>query len=405
MRRLLSVGVLTFLLLLFTHSSFGQSDPFDVTTISQTTAEYKVVAIDRAWVNVRTGPGTNHSILDCLPHGSEGKKIREKEGWYEIKFSDELTGFVRKDLVADITPAQVQPPAPPANLAAQNREQFERWNRHLGECLLDYSKFSWFWRLGRARRAFARGNYQTAYNLASRARGNPIEAAYMQAMALNEMGQPERAAEILSALEQTLEDKIIVNKLKKISQPYKDEPIVFKFGGFDDIDTYREKKAQGNRVGLNSSEYYERFVDINTWQWRSDSAYREFQSIGGIDCSGFVQLIQQEAYKQTDVSFPIRGRTSTSGLWSGKYADEINPGFAPPPPPDIRPGDMILLQYEHNRFGHSMIYKGLDAQGNIRVLQMGQTPEVTTLSPDRYQYYKGTYRMKGMDEVRNVITA
>ncbi len=71
----------------------------------------------------------------------------------------------------------------------------------------------------------------------------------------------------------------------------------------------------------------------------------------------------------------------------------------------IRPGDMILLDYGHNRYGHSMIYKGKDSAGNLIVIQMGDTAQETILPAAKYQYYKGTYRMKGMDKVRENLTA
>ncbi|MDD3148743.1 MAG: hypothetical protein PHD82_15720, partial [Candidatus Riflebacteria bacterium] len=118
------------------------------------------------------------------------------------------------------------------------------------------------------------------------------------------------------------------------------------------------------------------------------------------------QMVQKEAYAKAGVKYPITsGRTSTSGLWSQQYTDSINPGVKPPPPPDIRPGDMILLDYGHNRYGHSMIYKGTDSQGNILVMQMGDTAEISVLSPHKYEFYKGTYRMNGMDKVRKAMTA
>jgi hypothetical protein len=66
---------------------------------------------------------------------------------------------------------------------------------------------------------------------------------------------------------------------------------------------------------------------------------------------------------------------------------------------------MILLDYGHNRYGHSMIFRGVDAQGNILVTQMGDTAEQAILSPEKFEFYKGTYRMKGMDQVRQRLLA
>lgn len=383
---------------------------FGVTTADARVAAVETCEIDRAWVNVRKGPGTNNAVLDTLPRGSSGKKLEEKSGWSKIDFGNGLIGWVRNDLVkttktiSENSQVQEQPTA--SSLAASNAKEFARWERHLGGDLLDYDRFPWYWRLNRANKAFKKGNYEKAYKLACKASGNAAEATFMQAKCLDRMGRHAEAARLLQKLEKPFEDLVFSRKIQTIADPYIKEPIVFKFGGFDDIDTYREKKSDGNRLGLNSGEYYEKYVDIKTWKWRSNAAYKEFEKIGGIDCSGFVQIIQKEAYQQAGVKYPItNGRTSTSGLWSEKYTKEINPGVKPPPPPDIRPGDMILLDYGHNRYGHSMIYKGRDAQGNILVMQMGDTAEINILPANKYEFYKGTYRMNGMDQVRKAMTA
>jgi hypothetical protein len=394
----------------------GQSNPFDesnqVTNPQAVESPFSVESttnvaefeIDGSWVNIRTGPGTNNSVIKTLPRGTKGKKLEERDGWSKIDFGDGLVGWVYNKLLAKVESAQAPQIQTADNTWLDN--QFERWDRHLGEDLLDYSKFPWWWRLSRAERAFKKGNYKSAYELARKASGNTLESAYMQAKCLAKMGKTEKAEKIMQILEKYFEDIVVTKKLENISKPYIDEPIVFKFGGFDDIDTYKNKKQDGNRLGLNSDEYYEKFVNIKTWKWRSKDAYNEFQKIGGIDCSGFVQRIQKEAFEKAGVKYPITtGRTSTRGLWSQKYTDEVNPGVKPPPPPDIRPGDMILLDYGHNRYGHSMIYKGRDSQGNIIVIQMGDTAQEAILPAHKYQYYKGTYRMKGMDQVRKSLTA
>jgi len=395
-------------LVLSTGSLMAQGDLFAVNTAAAVVG----LEISKDWVNVRTGPGTDNAILKTLPRGTAGVKLEEKNGWYKIDFGKGLVGWVRGDLVAQTTPT----PAPvvtttPAtsentSVAAANAKQFARWDRHLGRDLLNYDKFPWYWRLNRASNAYKKGNYEKAYELACKASGNAIEAAYMQAKCLDKMGRHADAARLLKMLEKNFEDIVFSRKIQALADPYIKEPIVFKFGGFDDIDAYRKKKATGNRLGLESAEYYEKYVDINTWKWKSTAAYKDFEKIGGIDCSGFVQMIQKDAYKQAGVQYPIgSGRTSTSGLWSEKHTKSINPGVKPPPPPDIRPGDMILLDYGHNRYGHSMIYKGRDAQGNILVMQMGDTAEVNILPAHKYEFYKGTYRMNGMDQVRKAMTA
>lgn len=375
-------------------------DPFAVGE-SSNAAQFE---INGSWVNVRSGPGTDNAVLKTLPRGTTGKKLEERNGWSRIDFGNGLTGWVSNKYLAASSSQPPQETQTPVR-SDYATTQIERWERHLGNDLLDFSRFPWYWRLNRAEKAFKKGNYESALSLARAASGNPIEAAFMQAKCLNKLGKGKEAEKILKVLEKHLEDIVVQRKLDQLAAPYINEPIVFKFGGFDDIKTYRDKKAAGNPIGLESSEYYEKYVDINTWKWRSNTAYKEFEKIAGIDCSGFVQQLQKEAYAKAGVKYPISGRTSTSGLWSQKYTDSINPGVKPPPPPDIRPGDMILLDYGHNRYGHSMIYKGKDSAGNLIVIQMGDTAQETILPAAKYQYYKGTYRMKGMDKVRENLTA
>jgi hypothetical protein len=363
-----------------------------------------VVAIDRAWVNVRSGPGVDFKILNTLARGSKGTVIQEKNGWYLVQFVNGTKGWVRGDLTTGA--GSVVPPVPSTeNAKAYLEKEFERWDRHLGASLLDFSRFPWYWKLGRARRAFDRGDWKAAYELAAADTSNPIPARYLMAKALYQLGQHDEARRILKTIEKPMQDMAFLQVIDKISRPYIDEPVVFKFGGFDTLDQYRDKKDKDQRLGLESSEYYDRFVDINTWKWKSNSAYQEFQKIGGLDCSGYVQRLQMEAFAKAGVKFPIAGRTSVSGFVKSEYSTPINPGYKPPPPPDIRPGDMILLDYGHNRYGHSMIYRGKDAAGNIRVTMMGNTAVEGILAPEKIPFYKGTYRMNGMDKVREALTA
>lgn len=386
----------------------SSDSPFAVGTSDNTAAEITEMEINGSMVNVRRGPGTNNAVLKTLPRGSKGRMLRERDGWFEIDFGNGLTGWVKGTLLNRVTSGGAQTPSQPANsrVATENARQIARWERHLGRDLLDFTRFPWYWRLNRAQKAFEKGNFREALELAQNSSGNPLEQAFMMAKCYDKLGENDKAERLLKLLEPRFEDIVFTRKLEAIAEPYINEPVVFKFGGFDDIDTYRKKKAAGNRIGLESSEYYEKYVDIRTWKWRSNQAYKDFEKIAGIDCSGFVQMLQKNAFADAGVKYPITsGRTSTSGLWSQKFTKEINPGVKPPPPPDIRPGDMILLDYGHNRYGHSMIYKGKDAQGNIIVMQMGATAETNILPAHKFEFYKGTYRMNGMDQVRKALTA
>lgn len=362
------------------------------------------VAIDRDWVNVRQGPGTDYKVLKTFQRGTQGTIIGEKSGWYLIQFNNGTKGWIRGDLVVEKEDVQPTPP-PDTGDKSYLAKSFDRWDRHLGNSLLDFKKFPWWWKMHWANSAYQNGDWEKAYNLAMKDTSSPLQARYLMAKCLFQMGKYSEAKRLFKTIEKTLEDAAFLQVMDDFAKPYIEEPVVFKFGGFDSVKEYKEKKAAGNRVGLNSDEYYKKFVDINTWKWKSKGAYNEFQKIGGIDCSGFVQKLQKEAFDQAGVKYPISGRTSASGLAKSQFTKEINPGYKPPPPPDIRPGDMIILDYGHNRYGHSMIYRGKDAAGNIRVLVMGDTAVEGILAPEKVQFYKGTFRMQGMDKVREQLTA
>lgn len=401
-----------FMILSFSSIGWSQTNPFGGNTVGNLeesdVAPSREFAIKGTWVNVRTGPGTDNSILDTLQNGSKGKLVETKKNWTKIDFGNGKIGWVYNKLLKEVPRTALDDNINSdsnSTLAQKNQEQFQRWEKYFGDNFLNYKKFPFWYFLSWANYQFNKGNYEKALEYARKSSGNPIESLYMQAKALDKLGNHEEAASILEKLKKGFEDKVMVQKLEKIAKPYIDEKVVFKFGGFDDIKTYREKKKNGARIGLESSEYYKKYVNLKTWKWRSKEARNDFKKIAGIDCSGLVQLIQKEAFAKANVKYPIKGRTSTRGLWSGKYTDEIDPGYRPPPPPDIRPGDMILLDYGINRYGHSMIFKNVDSNGNIHVIQMGHTAQEAILSPSKFKYYKGAFRMKGMDKVRKALIA
>ncbi|MFZ5949268.1 MAG: SH3 domain-containing protein, partial [Candidatus Rifleibacteriota bacterium] len=248
---LLMIGVLN----LGPNLVFAQNNPFDEsTTVSnpartddpfavESASNAEQFEIDGSWVNVRSGPGTNNGVLKTLPRGTKGKKLEEKNGWIKIDFGNGLVGWVSSKYIAKSAGSgNTGTVTPPATESSYASKQIERWERHLGKDLLDFNRFPWYWRLNRAEKAFQKGDYESALELARASSGNPIEAAFMQAKCLAKLGQGDKAEKILKVLEKHLEDIVVQKKLDQISEPYINEPIVFKFGGFDDIDTYRRKK-------------------------------------------------------------------------------------------------------------------------------------------------------------------
>lgn len=106
--------------------------------------------------------------------------------------------------------------------------------------------------------------------------------------------------------------------LDELAQPYVDEPIVFKFGGFDDTKTYQKKKAAGNDLGLNSGEGHSG-MSTSTPGNGVQKKFMNVSKIKGMISSGLVQMVQN-AFAKAGVKYPITsGRTSTSGLRSEKY--------------------------------------------------------------------------------------
>ncbi|MBF0544432.1 MAG: SH3 domain-containing protein [Candidatus Riflebacteria bacterium] len=365
----------------------------------------QTVFIGKPWVNIRSGPNVSYDRIKTFPQGSSGVKVLESNGWTLVNFDNGTSGWVRSDLLSDTKPVSTVS-QPEKNSPKQYLDSaFERWDRNLGSTFLNFSKLPFYWKLSRAGKALAQGNFEEAYELAQMDVSHPLQAQYIMAKALYGLGRYNEAKSILKNIEGKLEDKAFLQKIDQITKPYIDEPVVFKFGGFDTVADFQKKKDSGARLGLESEEYYDKFVDLNTWKWKSPQAYKDFQKIGGIDCSGYVQRVLQETYKDAGAKWPIPGRTSVRGFTDSNYTKEVNPGYRPPPPPDIKVGDIITLDYGHNRYGHSMIYRGTDSKGNIEVTYMGDTPVNTILDDYHLQFYQGTFRMNGLDKVRDSLTA
>lgn len=51
--------------------------------------------------NVRSGPGTNETVRDCLPQGTSVSVISESNGWCSVEYNGN-TGYIRKDLLAEV---------------------------------------------------------------------------------------------------------------------------------------------------------------------------------------------------------------------------------------------------------------------------------------------------------------
>lgn len=50
-------------------------------------------------VNLRTGPGTNYSIIKALPHGTRAQRVQSEGNWYEVALGDDTVGWMYKDFM------------------------------------------------------------------------------------------------------------------------------------------------------------------------------------------------------------------------------------------------------------------------------------------------------------------
>lgn len=51
-------------------------------------------------VNIRSGPGTDNSVVASASNGAAVTILGEENGWYQIRYSGNQTGYVRKDFIS-----------------------------------------------------------------------------------------------------------------------------------------------------------------------------------------------------------------------------------------------------------------------------------------------------------------
>ena len=64
-------------------------------------AEENMTVNCRQGANVRSGPGMNEAVRDCLPQGTRVVVISESNGWCSVEY-DSNTGYIRKDLLEEV---------------------------------------------------------------------------------------------------------------------------------------------------------------------------------------------------------------------------------------------------------------------------------------------------------------
>ncbi len=72
-------------------------------TSAVASADLDLREITGDWVNMRSGPGTGHGVVDTLPRGSEARVLEADNGWVRIEMLDTgLTGWMSERLLAPI---------------------------------------------------------------------------------------------------------------------------------------------------------------------------------------------------------------------------------------------------------------------------------------------------------------
>ncbi len=250
---------------------------------------------------------------------------------------------------------------------------------------------------------FQKGNYGTALkNFRTILEKDPYNNKALYYMALAKMGNGNvtDATKVAEYLRNKMKDDAWEKIFKKNTDPWVEAEVAFKIGGFDSLDKYKEKIAAGNKKELHGDEYYEKYVDKNTWQFKSKAAEKEFQSIAGIDCGGFVQQVYMDLCKQNGVKPPFNSKLPSSQLTSEKYCKKMkDDGIIPPM--SAKPGDFMILS-DHDGWGHAFYFAGRDKDGRPLIAEAsGEGKVLARPMPDRYfARYDGTYRFNEMDKIR-----
>lgn len=251
--------------------------------------------------------------------------------------------------------------------------------------------------------AYEKGDYKKAAELfgnLSRRKPGTLRYRYFHALALMGDGDIAAADKALTGIHTEVKESNFTKVFHSITDPYTNERVAFKIGGFDSIDQYRKKVLAGNRTELHGDEYYEKYVDPKTWKWRSEAARKEFESIGGIDCGGLVQRVYMGLCEKAGLKAPFSSKLPGDQLKSPKYSKRLTEDGGIPPK-SAKPGDVMFLSKKEG-WGHVFIFDGWNAQGQPMIIEAsGEGYCMRRPMPDRYAArYDGTYRWNQMDEIK-----
>lgn len=252
---------------------------------------------------------------------------------------------------------------------------------------------------------FQKGNYAAASAKFEQARAkDPKNKNILYYLSLSKIkeGKSSEAEPIINSMYNQLKDEKWDSVFRSFTDPWVEANVAFKIGGFDSLDQYKQKIAAGNRKELHGDEYYEKYVNPRTYQYYSESARKEFESIAGIDCGGFVQRVYMDMCKKNGITPPFSYKVPGRQLQN--YGIQLkDDGMIPPM--TAKPGDFILLK-EHDGWGHAFYFAGRDKDGTPLIVEAsGEGKVLARPMPDRYyQWYQGTYKFKDMDKIREKMS-
>ncbi len=225
---------------------------------------------------------------------------------------------------------------------------------------------------------------------------------YYLAIAKLKEGKTAEAESIINSIHSKFKDDHWNSVFHSFTDPWVESDVAFKIGGFDSLEQYKKKIAAGNRKELHGDEYYEKYVNPRTFKYYSESARKEFESIAGIDCGGFVQRVYMDMCEKNGIKPPFTYKVPGRQLQN--YGVQLqDDGIIPPM--SAKPGDFILLK-EHDGWGHAFYFAGRDKNGTPLIVEAsGEGKVLARPMPDRYyQWYQGTYKFKDMDKIREKMS-
>ncbi len=93
---------------LYNHVPFAKSVNYTITENEWSVAGQTIYKVKGSFVNLRSGPGTNHKKIGTLPGGRQFKVLETKAGWYRLVTEKGETGWITSSLASVAYSPQVR---------------------------------------------------------------------------------------------------------------------------------------------------------------------------------------------------------------------------------------------------------------------------------------------------------